>query len=273
MIELPTFADLGRRARFQAGAGDYHAAMDLSPHLLLLVIAVSCGSAVIGGMGGFGTGIILTATLTPILGIKVVVPVLAFAGIIINIGRFWFYRRDFDARAVKLVLPPALVCLLGGTLIYRHLDAARLAMVIGLLVLAALPARRILEARDLHLGARGLAVGGGVFGFLNGMASGMGVVLISLLLGAGLSGTAVLATDALVTIAVDIARSALFGKMDLLTMPGVVLGGVIGLASLPGSWLASLLVRRLGHKLHILIIETLIAVGGLSILYHGIRAP
>ena len=53
---------------------------------------------------------------------------------------------------------------------------------------------------------------------------------------------------------------------------GQVLGGVIGLASLPGSWLASLLVRRLGHKLHIVIIETLIAVGGLSILYHGIRA-
>ncbi|MCX7156239.1 MAG: TSUP family transporter [Rhodocyclales bacterium] len=246
--------------------------MDLSPNLLMLVVAVSFGSAIIGGMGGFGTGIILTATLTPILGIKAVVPVLALAGIIINIGRFWFYRRDFDARAVRLVLPPALVCLLGGTLLYRHLDAARLAIVIGLVVLAALPARRYLKAHNLHLGARGLAVGGGIFGFLNGIASGMGVVLISLLLGSGLSGTAVLATDALVTIAVDITRSVLFSKFDLLPMPDMVLGGIIGLASLPGSWVASLLVRRLGHRLHIAIIETLIAAGGLSILFHGIRA-
>ena len=246
--------------------------MDLSPNLLMLVVAVSFGSAIIGGMGGFGTGIILTATLTPILGIKTVVPVLAFAGIIINMGRFWFYRRDFDARAVRLVLPPALACLLGGTLIYQYLDPTRLAMVIGLVVLAALPARRYLKARKLHLGARGLAVGGGIFGFLNGIASGMGVVLISLLLGAGLSGTAVLATDALVTIAIDITRSALFGKLDLIDVSGVALGAIIGLASLPGSWVASLLVKRMGHKLHITIIEVLIAIGGLSILYHGLRA-
>lgn len=246
--------------------------MDLSPNLLLLVVAVSFGSAIIGGMGGFGTGIILTATLTPILGIKAVVPLLALAGIIINMGRFWFYRRDFDPRAVKLVLPPALLCLVGGTLVYRHLDPAPLAIVIGFVVLAALPARRWLQARSLHLGAQGLALGGGLFGFLNGIASGMGVVLISLLLGAGLSGTAVLATDALVTIAIDITRSLIFGKLDLLDMSGVILGTVIGLASLPGSWLASLLVKRMGHKMHIAIIEVLIAIGGLSILYQGLRA-
>lgn len=246
--------------------------MDFSPNLLLLVVAVSFGSAIIGGMGGFGTGIILTATLTPILGIKAVVPLLALAGIIINMGRFWFYRQDFDPRAVKLVLPPALLCLVGGTLVYRHLDPAPLAIVIGFVVLAALPARRWLQARSLHLGAQGLALGGGLFGFLNGIASGMGVVLISLLLGAGLSGTAVLATDALITIAIDITRSLIFGKLDLLDMSGVILGTVIGLASLPGSWLASLLVKRMGQRMHITIIEILIAIGGLSILYQGLRA-
>ena len=246
--------------------------MELTPGMLAAIIAVSFGSAIIGGMGGFGTGIILTATLTPILGIKAVVPLLALAGIIINLGRFWFYRSDFDAGTVKLVLPPALLCLGGGTLIYRHLDPAPLAIVIGLVVLAALPARRWLQAQNLHLGASGLSIGGGVFGFLNGIASGMGVVLISVLLGAGLTGTAVLATDALITIVVDIVRVLMFGKLALIDPSGVVLGGVIGLASLPGSWIASLLVRRMGHQMHIAIIESLIAIGGVSILYHGLRA-
>lgn len=246
--------------------------MGLTPELLLLVAIVAFASAIVGGMGGFGTGIILTATLTPILGIKAVVPLLALAGIIINCGRFWFYRHDFDARAVKRVLPSALVFLVAGTLLYRRLDPAPLSIVIGLVVLAALPARRWLHAHQLHLGDTGLVVGGGLFGFLNGIASGMGVVLISLLLGAGLSGTAVLATDALITIVVDITRSLIYGKLDLLDRSGVLLGGLIGLASLPGSWVASLLVRRMGHKLHIAIIEVLIAIGGLSILYHGLRA-
>jgi len=240
--------------------------------MLALIMAVSFGSAIIGGMGGFGTGIILTATLTPILGIKAVVPVLAFAGIIINAGRFWFYRKDFDAGMVKRLLPPALACLLAGTYVYQQLDAGPLAIAIGIVVLLAVPARRFLQARSLQLGTTGLIVGGGLFGFLNGIASGMGVVLISLLLGAGLTGTAVLATDALVTIAVDVSRALLFSRFELLSMQGVALGALIGLASLPGSWVASRLVQRLGARMHIVIIEVLIIIGGFSILYHGIRA-
>jgi uncharacterized membrane protein YfcA len=246
--------------------------MDFSSPTLALILAAAFGSAIIGGMGGFGTGIILTAALTPILGIKAVVPVLALAGIIINGGRFWFYRRDFNVRIVKLMLPPALLLLVAGTFLYRQLDAAQLSIAIGAVVLLALPARRFLQSRNLRLGTTGLVVGGGLFGFLNGLASGMGVVLISLLLGAGLTGTAILATDALITIAVDVARAILFSKFDLLSAQAMLLGVMIGLASLPGSWVASRLVHKLGAKLHIVVIELLITFGGLSIMYQGFRA-
>lgn len=245
--------------------------MELTLNLLAIVIAVAFLSAIIGGMGGFGTGIMLTATLTPILGIKAVVPVLAFAGIIINCGRFWFYRHDFNLRVVKLVVPPALLCLFGATFLYDKLDPAPLAVVIGIVVLLALPARRYLQSRNLHLGNTGLLAGGGLFGFLNGIASGMGVVLVSLLLGAGLTGTAVMATDAVITIVVDVSRAALFSRFNLLTSSGLVLGTIIGIASLPGSWVASKLVQRMGHKMHIAIIEVLIAIGGASIFIHGLR--
>ena len=246
--------------------------MDFSNTTLALILAVSFASAIIGGMGGFGTGIMLTAALTPILGIKAVVPILALAGIIINGGRFWFYRRDFDIRIVKLMLPPALLLLLLGTYLYQKLDAAHLSIAIGVVVMLAIPARRFLQSRNLHLGATGLVIGGGLFGFLNGLASGMGVVLVSLLLGAGLTGTAILATDALITIAVDISRALLFSKFDLLSTQGLGLGLMIGLASLPGSWIASRLVHKLGAKLHIVVIEALIVVGGISIVVHGLRA-
>lgn len=47
---------------------------------------------------------------------------------------------------------------------------------------------------------------------------------------------------------------------------------ILGLASLPGSWLASRLVHKLGAKLHIAVIELLIVIGGLSILVQGFRA-
>lgn len=243
--------------------------IDLAPSSLALIAAVTFLAAIIGGMGGFGTGIMLTAVLTPLLGIKAVVPILAFAGVIINVGRFWFYRRDVDWRAVKLVLPIALLCLLAGTQLYRQLPPGPLAIAIGAVVLAAVPLRRWLASRNLHIGATGLVIGGGAFGALNGVASGMGIVLVSVLLGAGMTGTAVLATDALITIVVDLARAAIFGRMALLTQEGLLLGVMIGCVSLPGSWVASQLVNRLGKRLHIAFIEGLIVFGGLSLVLNG----
>ena len=65
---------------------------------LAAVAALAAGAAAIGAVGGFGTGVILTAALTPLIGVKQVVPVLAVAGVIINLGRFWFYRGSLDRR-------------------------------------------------------------------------------------------------------------------------------------------------------------------------------
>lgn len=238
---------------------------------LAWVLLAAFGSAVLGGVGGFGTGIILTAVLLPLIGVKAVVPVLALAGVIINSGRFWFYRRAVDLPMFRRVLLGALPALLLGTYLYASLDARPLGLLIGALILASIPIRRWLKARQVTLGARGVLVGGAAFGLTNGFASGMGVILISLLLGAGLSGPAVLATDALVTIVVDLARAAMFGRFALLDGSGAALGLTIGLATIPGSWIASILVNRLHAKLHILFMEGLIVFGGLMIIWNSLR--
>ena len=164
------------------------------PGQLAWGLVAAFGSAVIGGIGGFGTGVILTAVLMPIIGVKAVVPVLSLAGVLINCGRWWFYRQHVDWAVVRRVLPFAVPCLFAGTWVYAALDARPLGLVIGALVLASVPLRRLLAARRVRVGPRGQRLGGAVFGAANGFASGMGVILVSLLLGAGLTGSAVLAT-------------------------------------------------------------------------------
>ena len=243
--------------------------MLLDPLTLAAVAALALGAAVIGGVGGFGTGIILTAALTPLIGVKQVIPVLAVAGVIINAGRFWFYRASLDRRALVILLAYALPFLVLGVWIYSILDARALGTVLGLLILASVPVRRLLLRKNIVLGKTGLAVGAGVFGLASGVATGTGVILVSLLLGAGLAGPAVLATDALVTIALDFCKAALFQRFDLLDPAALVTGIAIGLASIPGSALAAFLVRRLDAHLHVLFMEGLIVVGGLSMLWHS----
>ncbi|HEY5637911.1 MAG TPA: sulfite exporter TauE/SafE family protein [Burkholderiales bacterium] len=245
--------------------------MLLDPTTLALVALLALGAAVLGAVGGFGTGIVLTAVLVPLIGAKAVVPVLAVTGVIINAGRFWFYRKSVDLRAVAIVCGAALPTMALGTWIYASLDARTLTFVLAVFVLASIPMRRLLKRHAIQLGTRGLAAGSGVFGFASGFATGTGVILVSLLLGTGMSGTAVLATDALASIIVDLAKALLFGRFDLLNAPEAALGIAIGMCTLPGSALGAFLVARLGAHLHILVMEALIVAGGVSMLWHAVR--
>jgi len=238
---------------------------------LAAVAMLAVAAAVISGMSGFGTGIILTAALAPLIGVKAVIPVLAVAGVIINAGRFWFYRAHLDRRTLVLVLGASIPFLVLGTWIYSVLDARALGTVLGLAVIAFVPLRRILGSKQIVLGAAGLAVGSGVFGLATGVASGTGVILVSLLLGAGLATPAVLATDAMVSIALDLAKAALFQRFDLLDTEAFFTGVVIGVATIPGSAIAAWLVARIGARLHVFFMEGLILVGGASMLWHAWR--
>jgi hypothetical protein len=238
---------------------------------LAAVAALALGAAVIGGMGGFGTGVILTAALVPLIGVKAVVPVLAVAGVIINAGRFWFYRRSLERRALGIVLAASLPFLVLGTWLYSILDARAIGTILGIAVMASIPLRRILKAREIVLQTRGLAVGASVFGLASGVTTGTGVILVSLLLGSGLAGPAVLATDALATIALDLCKAALFQRFDLLDAQAFSTGVVIGFATIPGSAIAAWLVGRIGARLHVLFMEALILFGGGFMLWHSWR--
>jgi hypothetical protein len=238
---------------------------------LAAVALLAVGAAVVSGMSGFGTGVILTAALVPLIGVKAVIPVMAVAGVVINAGRFWFYRTHLDRKTLVLVLAASLPFLVLGTWIYSILDARALGTVLGAAVIAFVPLRRFLHHRKVVIGPTGLAVGSGIFGFATGIATGTGVILVSLLLGTGIAAPAVLATDAMVSIVLDLVKAALFQKFDLLGAEAFFTGVVIGVASIPGSAIAAWLVARMGAKLHVMFMEGLILVGGASMLWHAWR--
>ena len=245
--------------------------MLLEPSALALAAALGIVGAVVGGIGGFGTGIILTAGLVPLIGVKNVIPVMTVAGAIINCGRFWFYRASLDRRKLGLVLGCALPFLVLGVWIYSELDARAIAVVLGFVVIGSVPLRRYLKRRSIALGNTGLAVGSGVFGLAAGVASGVGVIMVSLLLGTGLTGPAVLATDALISIVLDVCKATLFQRLSLLNEENFVTGVIIGIATIPGSAIAAWLVTRMHAHLHVLFMEGLIIAGGASLLWNAWR--
>src|SRR5262249_31651632 len=75
---------------------------------LAAVAALSIAAAIVGGMGGFGTGVILAAALVPLIGVKALVPVMAVARGVINARRLWVYRGRLQRRPPRRALVSAL---------------------------------------------------------------------------------------------------------------------------------------------------------------------
>ena len=69
----------------------------------------------------------------------------------------------------------------------------------------------------------------------------------------------------------DLCKAALFQRFALLDQETAITGVVIGVATIPGSAIAAWLVNRMHAHLHVLFLETLILIGGASLLWSSWR--
>jgi uncharacterized membrane protein YfcA len=88
-----------------------------------IVAAVSFAASVIGGVSGYGTGLLLPPILIPIIGPQAVVPVIGLSAVLTNLGRFVAYRTNIDRRKALMVL--ALPLTLVGAYAYTWYPARR----------------------------------------------------------------------------------------------------------------------------------------------------
>jgi hypothetical protein len=94
-----------------------------------------------------------------------------------------------------------------------------------------------------------------------------GVKIIPLLLGAGLAGAALIATDAAISLTLHVARSFAYQRFDLLDGELFAFGLVLGVATIPGSWIAAK-VEVYAVALELLVTAVALWIGVSSILRH-----
>jgi uncharacterized membrane protein YfcA len=244
----------------QFALGDV-AAIDFVLIALAAFVAGTCS-----GMTGFGGGLLLPPVLAPIIGVQHVVPVLSFAMLITNGHRLWLYRKHADLKLIGAVLVTVVPGVVIGTTIYLGLPPDIISIVLGGFLLASIPAGRILARRQLRLGPLGLAVAGGGFGIISGTTPGAGMLMVPVLLGAGLVGQAFLATDAAISIAVNLTKAVIFNNLGSLPPALLAVGLVIGLGTVPGNYAARWILGRTSVRLHAHVLEGIVLVGGLSLL-------
>ncbi len=225
-------------------------------------------SAVLGGIAGYGSGPLMPLVLVPIVGAEPVVPIVAISSLFTNSARVSVFRQVLHVRLAIIAFAAALpTCVLGAWL-YTLLSGRGAAIVIGSTLIATVPLRRILKRRGHRLGEKSFAAASAGWGLLVGGTSGSGVVLLSLLLAAGLEGTAVIATDAAISIVTGVVKIAVFALAGVLTPTVIVVALLMGAIGFPSTFLAKWIVTRIPVHVHTAILDAIVIVGG-SVMIFG----
>lgn len=244
---------------------------DISLLQLLLVAAVALFASILGGLAGYGTGALMPLVLVPLVGAGPVVPIIAISSIFTNLSRVAAYFRYADPRRAAIVAAAAALTTALGAYGYTRLTNAGAAIVIGTMLMLSVPLRRLLRRRAIRIGNTTLAAGAVGYGVVVGGTSGSGVILLSLLMASGLEGAAVIATDAVVSLATSAIKISVFGLAGVVTAQVLAFALLIGAVALPGAFLAKAFVERMPVHIHAAILDAAVIAGGLVMISAALR--
>lgn len=202
--------------------------------------------------------------LVPIVGAEPVVPIIAISATLTNLSRSLAFRGSIDWRRAKLVALAAIPTCILGAWGYTLLSGSGAMLLIGAMLIVAVVLRRLVGHYEFRIRDRGLAFGACGWGFVVGGSNGAGVIIISLLMAAGLTGAAVIATDAALSVAIGLVRLAVFGAAGVATAKVIAVAILIGVVTLPGAFLARIIVERLPIHVHTAMLDAVVVIGGIA---------
>jgi uncharacterized membrane protein YfcA len=229
---------------------------------LALIAAMALLASLVGGVAGYGTGALMPLVLVPIVGPEPVVPILSLSALFTNSSRAAAFRHLVDWRRTLIVLGGSILTCALGAWGYTLLSGKGALTVIGAMLIASVPLRRLMRRRGLALSDRSLAAAAFGWGPLAGGTVGAGIILLSLLTAAGLEGAAVVATDAMISLGIGLAKFTVFGLAGAVDATVLAVALLIGVVAFPGAFFAKAVVARLPLHLHAALLDAVVAGGG-----------
>ncbi len=257
--------------------------------VLVLGAGVCFIGGLLGGLSGAGTGLIVAAFLTPIVGAKAVMPALAIIMLINNGSRVFYYRQSVDLKISVIMIALALPGTWFGTQLYMSLSVGTLEFILGAAILAVLAHRVVHRHRQSALTRATSSsvspespapstltqrwIGGPIalaYGFINSVVPGSGVMVLAFFSAIGMSASAVIANDAVLSAALNLVKIALFRNLDGLPDSLILISLLCGLATIPGVWFAKWLSSRMQQKTQQGLIELVIAASALHLVIRAL---
>lgn len=231
-----------------------------------VLLAAALAASVVGGVAGFGTGIIMLPIIAWAVGLRETVPILTVTMLIANGSRVWWSLGDVQGRVAAAFLVGAVPATALGAALYVSTPSEWLARIIGGFLLAAVPLRRVLGGSRLRLRLAHFPALGAGFGTLSALVVTTGPLLSPFFLAYGLRRGAYIGTEAVCAAVMHVTRGVALARYALLTWQAVAIGVALGATMFVGTWVGRRLLDRLDERRFLWAVEALLVMLGLQFL-------
>ncbi|CAN5622689.1 sulfite exporter TauE/SafE family protein [soil metagenome] len=238
----------------------------------LAVLALGLVAGTVGGLVGFGTSIMLMPALVIVFGPREAVPIMAIASIMGNASRVAAWWREVDWRATLAYSVTAIPAAVLGATTLLSLPVGYVEAAMGLFFIVMIPVRRWMARQHWKLTAWQLSIVGAGIGFLTGLVVSTGPINAPFFLMYGLVKGGYLATEALSSVAVYLAKAITFRSMGALPLAIIGKGVIVGCSLVGGAFFAKRFVRQLDAQRFRALMDGLLLVAGLTMLWAAWRA-
>jgi uncharacterized membrane protein YfcA len=233
----------------------------------LFILAIGFVAGTLSGIVGFGSSIMLMPVLVIVFGPLQAVPVMAIAAIMANLSRIIVWWREVDWRVCAAYSATAVpfAALGAGTLLV--LPARIVEAALGVFFIAMIGVRRWMAAHDFKLRHGHLALLGVPIGYFTGIVASTGPITVPVFLATGLVKGAFLATEAAASLAVYVAKAAVFRSFGALPWEIALKGLIVGSTLMVGAFIAKRFVLKLDPARFRLLMDGLLLLSGLALLW------
>jgi uncharacterized protein len=237
--------------------------------LIILPVALIAGT--IGGVIGFGAGVIMVPILVWIFGAKAAVPIMAIAAVMANGSRVFIWWREVDWRAALAYSVTAVPFAILGASTYIELNSRNVTLTLGIFLLLVVPFRHGIARLKLKINRWHLSLVGAAIGFLTGLVASTGPVNAPFFLMYGLTKGAFLATEALGSVAVHITKTTVFTLAGTTTIENVLRGFAVGSGLMAGSFISKRIVEKMQPGDFQVVMDVVVVGAGVAMLVSAWR--
>jgi uncharacterized membrane protein YfcA len=243
--------------------------LDLSVSITALVAATSLVAALIGGVTGMSTGILVLPVFTFAFGIQSAIPIVTIAMMLNTAARAASNWRHVDTTVACWFSLGAIPAAIAGSIVFANAPTDFLARGLGVFLLVLVAYGHLPSASTKQMPLRGFLPVGIGQGFLSAVFGGAGPFGARFYMSYGLTRNSFVGTVAIGTFLISVAKAVSYSSLALLDWESVFVAVAIGLIMSLGAYGGARIVSRVRERAFVYIVESVMLLSGLALLVIG----